>query len=93
MNSRVAEGSDDVSPLDLISRTNADRPDLEVPESRELARPRAAGGTTAHRYRKLFDRSQEARYRQLCLKKQSMGAIQRLAIYRVHLETVKAACV
>ena len=43
-------------------------------------------------YKELFDRAQESRYRPFYRKTQSMSAVQQLALYRVHLETVKAAC-
>lgn len=43
-------------------------------------------------YKELFDRAQEARYRPFFRKAQSLGAAQQLTLFRVHLETVKAAC-
>jgi hypothetical protein len=43
-------------------------------------------------YKELFDRAQEARYRPFYKKQDSLGSKQQLALYRVHLETVKAAC-
>jgi hypothetical protein len=43
-------------------------------------------------YKELFDRAQEARYRPLYRKRDSLGTTQQLALYRVHLETIKAAC-
>ena len=43
-------------------------------------------------YDELFDRSVDARYRSFYRRRESLGSLQQLALYRIQLETIKAAC-